>query len=48
MNNFRKKLVAQAFNKIDADKSGYLEYNDIKDLYNAKRHPDVIAGKKTE
>ena len=48
MNNFRRKLVLQAFNKLDKDKSGAVDINDIKDVYNAKRHPDVIAGKKTE
>lgn len=48
MNNFRKKLVSQAFNKLDRDGSGEVDYNDIKDIYNAKRHPDVISGKKTE
>jgi len=48
MNNFRRKLVLQAFNKLDKDKSGVVDINDIKDVYNAKRHPDVIAGKKTE
>lgn len=42
MNNFRKKLIAQAFNKIDRDGSGCVDINDIKDVYNAKRHPDVI------
>lgn len=48
MNNFRKKLVLQAFNKIDRDKSGFVELSDIKGVYNASRHPDVIQGKKTE
>lgn len=48
MNNFRKKLVSQAFNKIDRDGSGMVDINDIKGIYNAKRHPDVIQGKKTE
>jgi Ca2+-binding EF-hand superfamily protein len=48
MNNFRKKLVLQAFNKLDKDGSGQIDINDIKDIYNAKRHPDVINGKKTE
>lgn len=42
MNNFRKKLVGQAFKKIDRDGSGFLEMADIKGLYNASRHPDVI------
>jgi calcyphosin len=42
MNNFRKKLVLQAFNKLDKDKSGQIDINDIKGVYNASRHPDVI------
>ena len=42
MNNFRKRLVGQAFNKLDRDQSGQIELNDIKGLYNASRHPDVI------
>lgn len=25
-----------------------MDINDIKDSYNASKHPDVIAGKKTE
>lgn len=48
MSGFRKKLVLQAFKKIDRDGSGVVDYHDIKDIYNAKRHPDVISGKKTE
>lgn len=48
MNNFRKKFVDQAFSKMDADQNGYLDINDIKGVYNAKFHPDVKAGKKTE
>ena len=48
MNTFRKKLVAQAYNKLDSDKNGWVDINDIKGIYNAKRHPDVIQGKKTE
>jgi predicted RNA-binding protein with RPS1 domain len=38
----------QAFNKIDKDKSGFVEISDIKGVYNASRHPDVVQGKKTE
>jgi Ca2+-binding EF-hand superfamily protein len=48
MSNLRKKLVMQAFTKIDSDKSGFVDINDIKGVYNASRHPDVIQGKKTE
>lgn len=33
---------------MDKDKSGILDLDDIKQAYNAKFHPDVKAGKKTE
>jgi len=48
MNDRRKKLALLAFDKLDSDKSGVIDINEIKYLYNAKKHPDVIAGKKTE
>lgn len=48
MNPFRKKLVGQAYNKLDRDGSGFIDVNDIKGVYNASRHPDVLQGKKTE
>lgn len=48
INEFRKNLVHQAFDKIDADKSGELTIEDLKGKYNAKNHPEVKAGKKTE
>ena len=42
LNDFRKALVEKAFRKIDKDSSGFLDYDDIKDIYNASKHPDVI------
>ena len=48
MNERRVKLVQRAFNVIDKDRSGVLDLNDIKQSYNAKKHPDVLAGKSTE
>ena len=48
MNDYRKNLIRKAFDKIDIDKSGTLEYSDVKDVYNAKNHPDVRSKKKTE
>lgn len=48
MNDRRKKICLQAFDKLDKDNSGVLEINDIKYVYNAKNHPDVRSGKKTE
>jgi len=48
MNANRKRIVKQAFDKIDKDKNGYVDINDIKDTYDASHHPDVLQGKKTE
>ena len=33
---------------MDKDGSGKLDINDIRGTYNAKRHPDVASGKRTE
>jgi Ca2+-binding EF-hand superfamily protein len=43
----RLALVKKAFIKLDKDGSGIVDIDDIKDVYNASRHPDVISGKKT-
>ena len=48
MNANRKAIVMRAFNKMDADGSGMIDINDIRGVYTADKHPDVIAGKKTE
>jgi Ca2+-binding EF-hand superfamily protein len=48
MNEFRRGLALKAFNIMDKDGSGVLEIDDIRQRYNAKMHPDVKAGKKTE
>lgn len=48
MNDFRKRLTDKAFKIMDKDGSGVLEISDIKQTYNAKMHPDVKGGKKTE
>jgi len=48
MNAERKKIVMQAFNKLDKDGNGWIDLNDIKGVYDAAKHPDVIQGKKTE
>ncbi len=42
MTPFRKKIVAQAYNKLDRDGNGFIEINDIKGVYSAKSHPDVL------
>jgi Ca2+-binding EF-hand superfamily protein len=48
MNNTRRALVKKAFDKIDKNRNGIVEIDDLKGVYNAKNHPDVKLGKKTE
>jgi calcyphosin len=48
LNDYRRGLVEKAFRKIDRDGSGLIEIDDIKDLYIASKHPDVVQGRKTE
>lgn len=48
MNQPRKNLVQKAFKKLDRNGNGIVEVDDIKGVYNAKNHPDVKLGKKTE
>lgn len=47
LNERRRNLVLQAFQILDADKSGVVELNDISKKYDASKHPDVIANKRT-
>jgi Ca2+-binding EF-hand superfamily protein len=47
MNKRRRDLVQLAFTKIDIDGNGILEASDVVHAYDASKHPDVIAGKKT-
>ena len=47
MNNFRKQIVSQAWDRLDRDSSGIIDIDDIRGVYSAKQHPDVRAGKKT-
>jgi hypothetical protein len=37
-----------AFRILDRDGSGAVELSDIKGVYNASSHPDVIMNKRTE
>ena len=48
LNEFRRGIIEKAFRKIDRDGSGEIDIEDIKDLYNASKHPDVVQGRKTE
>ena len=48
MNERRKESVTKAFRVFDKDGSGIMDYSNIKSTYNAKKHPDVLSGLKTE
>ena len=48
MNEARQALVQKAFQKLDKNGNGIVELEDLKNVYNAKHHPDVKLGKKTE
>jgi hypothetical protein len=48
INDFRKKFVKLAFDKLDSKHYGEIHLDEIKGVYNASKHPDVIAGKRTE
>jgi len=48
MNEFRKGIAMRAFAIMDADGSGVVDIDDIRTKYNAKQHPDVKSGKRTE
>jgi Ca2+-binding EF-hand superfamily protein len=48
LNDFRKNLINQAYGKLDVNKDGLVKLDDIAEIYDASKHPDVIQGKKTE
>ncbi len=48
LNERRLNVVLSAFSKMDLDKSGILEFNEIKTFFNTKNNPLVLNGSKTE
>ena len=44
----RKALAERAFNILDKNRNGKIELVDISQTYNAKKHPAVKEGRKTE
>ena len=48
LNDFRKNLINQAYDKLDYNKDGQVKLDDIEKIYDASQHPDVLDGKKTE
>ena len=37
----RKKIVSQAFSKLDKDGNGWIDLSDVKGVYKADKHPDA-------
>lgn len=48
MNEYRINLIKKVFSTLDRNNNGQIEIEDIKGMFNASRHPEVVAGKKTE
>ena len=48
MNDFRKQIVQKVFQKLDKDNKGIIDYDIIRESYNADKHPEVLNGKRTK
>lgn len=48
LNPRRANMVQRCFSDMDRDGSGVVNSADLKNIFCAKEHPDVISGKKTE
>ena len=48
LNDARKSVVKRAFQKLDRDGSGEVTMDNIRGVYNARMHPEVIKGNMTE
>lgn len=48
MNEKRRAIATQAFYKFDKNGDGQIDIDDIKISHSAKRHPDVMMGRRTE
>jgi Ca2+-binding EF-hand superfamily protein len=48
LNARRRKVVLLAFQKFDKDANGNITIDDLVGLYHAEKHPEVIAGRRTE
>ncbi len=48
LNERRKLIITEIFYKLNPNNKNYCDINKIKNLYNARNHPDVLKEKKSE
>ena len=48
MSESRKRIIKQAFAKLDKSGDGVITVDDLKGVYNAKKHPKFINGEWSE
>jgi Ca2+-binding EF-hand superfamily protein len=48
MNEGRMALVHKAFEVLDKDGNGFVDFRDVCEVYDASKNPAVIDGRKTE
>jgi len=47
MSELRRNCINSAFDSIDRDGNGTLEFSDLEGLYSGDKHPEVMAGRMT-